>query len=204
MGHTHTNIKAAGYGRVTARPGDVGDWMQTYTGRAFWPLAPQADDIDPADIAHALSMLCRYGGHVERFYSVAEHCVLMSYAVPPGYALWALLHDATEAYMGDMIRPLKRSMPEYQAAEARLSAVICDRFNLPHECPTWVKEADNRILRDERAALMEPPPLEWSALEDVPALGVDIQGWPPAVAEMRYLGRLFELLIDRIAVAAPR
>jgi hypothetical protein len=130
MGHTHTNIKAAGYGRVAARPGDVGDWMQTYTGRAFWPLAPQADDIDPADIAHALSMLCRYGGHVERFYSVAEHCVLMSYAVPPGYALWALLHDATEAYMGDMVRPLKRSMPEYQAAEARLSAVICDRFGL--------------------------------------------------------------------------
>src|SRR4051812_20612492 len=89
-----------------------GDWMQTYTGRAFWPLDAQPEDVDPLDIAAALSMLCRYGGHVSRFYSVAEHCLLMSEAVAPEHALWALLHDATEAYMGDMVRPLKRQMPE--------------------------------------------------------------------------------------------
>lgn len=180
-------------GRVTGRQGDVGDWMQTYTGRAFWPLAPCAEDVDPADIAHALALLCRYGGHVNRFYSVAEHCVLMSQAVAPENALWALLHDATEAYMGDMVRPIKRAMPAYATAEDRLMAVICDRFGLGYDCPAEVKAADNRILRDERDALMAPAPLPWSAIEQVPALGVEIEGWPPAEAERRYLARLHEL-----------
>lgn len=174
--------------------GPRGDWMQTYTGRAFYPMAPHVDDIDPADIAHALSLLCRYGGHVNRFYSVAEHCVLMSHAVTPEHALWALLHDATEAYMGDMIRPLKHAMPAYREAENRLMAVICDRFGLGHDCPAEVSAADNRILRDERDALMEAPPLSWGSIEDVPALGVRIEGWLPGEAEHRYLTRLFELL----------
>jgi hypothetical protein len=168
-------------------------WMQTFTGRAFYPLAPNVNDVDPVDIAHALSLLCRYGGHVSRFYSVAEHCVLMSYAVAPEHALWALLHDATEAYMGDMIRPLKAAMPAYQAAEDRLMVVICDRFGLDHTCPVEVKEADNRILHDERDALMAPPPLPWAAVEDVPPLGVKVEGWGPAEAERRYLARLHEL-----------
>lgn len=167
--------------------------MQTYTGRAFYPMAPEVEDIDPADIAHALSLLCRYGGHVQVFYSVAEHCVLMSEAVSPENELWALLHDATEAYMGDLIRPLKHSMPAYRVAEDRLMAVICDRFGIGHDCPAEVRAADNRILRDERAALMKAPPLPWSSIQDVPALGVVISGWKPAYAERRYLDRLAEL-----------
>lgn len=170
-----------------------GDWMQTYTGRAFYPLDPRTDEIDPVDIAHALSLLCRYGGHVQVFYSVAEHCVLMSEAVPPECALWALLHDATEAYVGDMIRPLKHAMPAYREAEDRLMAAICDRFGLSPNCPGEVKEADNRILRDERDALMAAPPLPWYSIEDVPALGVQIGGWEPECAERRYLDRLYEL-----------
>lgn len=174
-----------------------GDWMQTYTGRAFYPMAPEPDDVDPVDIAHALSLLCRYGGHCARFLSVAEHCVLMSQAVTPENALWALLHDATEAYLGDMIRPLKHAMPAYRQAEDRLMAVICDRFGLGRECPAEVKLADNRILRDERDALMASPPLPWSSVERVPALGVDIQCWSPADAERRYLARLDELAAAR-------
>jgi hypothetical protein len=170
-----------------------GDWMQTFTGRAFYPLAPEVGGVDPADIAHALSLLCRYGGHVRRFYSVAEHCVLMSEAVGPGNALWALLHDATEAYMGDMIRPLKLAMPAYREAEDRLMAVICDRFGLDHTCPAEVKAADNRILRNERDALMAPSPLPWNSIENVPRLGVNVEGWSPRKAERRYLARLAEL-----------
>jgi hypothetical protein len=181
---------------LTALPAETterGDWMQTYTGRAFYPLAPQPDDIDPADIAHALAMLCRYGGHVTHFYSVAEHCVLMSQAVAPENALWALLHDATEAYMGDMIRPLKHAMPAYRQAEDRLMATICDRFGLGHDCPAEVKTADNRILRDERSALLVSPPLPWNSIENVPALDVRIEGWSPVKAECLYLNRLCEL-----------
>lgn len=170
-----------------------GDWMQTFTGRAFYPLAPRPEDIDPADIAHALSLLCRYGGHVDRFYSVAEHCVLMSYRVPPEDAPWALLHDATEAYMGDMIRPLKIQMPAYQVAEDHLASVIAVRFGIDPVQPTSVSEADRRILLDERFALMKAPPQPWAAVEGLEPLGVHIAGWEPVVAESRYRERLREL-----------
>ena len=172
-----------------------GDWMQTYTGRTFYPADPRVEDIDPTDIAHALSLTCRYGGHVRKFYSVAEHCVLMSFAVPQVAAapIWALLHDATEAYMGDVIRPLKTFMPEYRDMENRLMRVICERFGLRFNCPWQVVEADNRILLDERAALMSAPPRPW-AVENLEPLGVDVQGWLPVKAERRYLARLYELL----------
>ncbi len=167
--------------------------MQTFTGRAFYPMDPRVEDIDPADIAHALSLICRYGGHINRFMSVAEHCVLMSYAVAPENALWALVHDATEAYMGDMIRPLKQSMPAYRAAEDRLMAVICERFGIDPVCPAEVKQADLRILHDERAALMSASPQSWGSLEGVPPLGVTVEGWSPADAESEYSARLRQL-----------
>jgi uncharacterized protein len=179
-----------------------GDWMQTFTGRAFWPLDPQPADIDIKDIAHALSMLCRYGGHTSKFYSVAEHCVLMSRAVEPENALWALLHDATEAYMGDMVRPLKRSMPMYAKAENDLMLVICVRFGLPWGCPTKVKEADNRILVNERTALMTAPPLPWAEVEDLEPLAIEITGWDPLHAKQEYLRRYMELVDDRLVGGA--
>jgi hypothetical protein len=172
----------------------TGDWMQTFTGRAFYPLDPRVEDIDPRDIAHALSMICRYGGHVQRFYSVAEHCVLMSLAVAPEHALWALLHDATEAYLIDLIRPIKRSMPIYREIEDRLMVVICERFGLPPGMPGEVHEADNRILLDERAAMLGPIPQPWAPyLEELEPLGVSVTGWTPEVAESLYLTRLRDL-----------
>lgn len=176
-----------------------GAWMQTFTGRSFFPLDPQPDDVDPSDVAHALSLICRYGGHVRRFYSVAEHCVLMSRVVPEHVALTALLHDAAEAYVGDMVRPLKYQLPAYQSAEAEVLRAIAVRFDAPAlarpELPALVKEADNRILLDERAALLGTPPQPW-AVEDLQPLGVDIQGWSPERAEQEYLQRLAELGIE--------
>ena len=73
-------------------------WIQTYSGKKFWLDPPMWDQIDIIDIAHALSMTCRYGGHSKFFYSVAQHCCLMSRLVPKRLALAALLHDAVEAY----------------------------------------------------------------------------------------------------------
>lgn len=175
-----------------------GDWMQTFTGRAFYPLDPRVEDIDPEDIAHALSMLCRYNGQTKFFYSVAEHCVLMSEWVEsvagPYDALWTLLHDASEAYMGDMVRPLKRSMPSYRAAEDNLMAFICTRFGINVEVPPIVKEADNRILMDERAKLMTKPPMPWTPDEaGLESLGVEIGCWTPARARNEYWTRLTRL-----------
>lgn len=171
-----------------------GAWMQTYTGRQFYPLDPRAQDVHPADIAHALSLLCRYGGHVDRFYSVAEHCFLLSHAVAPRHALWALLHDATEAYVGDMVRPLKHQLPEYCAAEDLVMVAVAERFGLRGQMPDEVKEADSRILLDERAALMSCTRHPWVQDTDgTEPLGVQITGWDPRFAEDMYTRRLNEL-----------
>lgn len=174
----------------------AGDWMQTYTGGKFWTLDPRPEEVVSEDIAHALSLICRYGGHATRFYSVAEHCVLLSYAVSPANALWALLHDAAEAYVGDMVRPLKRSMPDYQAVEDGVLHTIALRFDLTWPMPAEVIDADNRILRNERAAVVTPTADHWPT-DDLEPLPVTIVGWRPEIAEVCYLDRLLELLDGR-------
>lgn len=171
-----------------------GDWMQTFTGLRFYPLDPRPDDIDPRDIAHALSLLCRYGGHVDRFYSVAEHCVLMSGWVAPEHALAALLHDATEAYVVDVPRPLKRQLPDYQRIEARVWEAIARHFDVPLDLPDQVHEADNRILLTERGVLMSRTHHPWEQDAQMEPLPVTITGWSPAEAERRYAARLADLL----------
>lgn len=163
-----------------------GDWMQTASGRAFWPMDPRAEELDIGDIAHALSMQCRYAGHCSRFYSVAEHCVLMAQSVSSVEAQrWALMHDASEAYLVDVPRPVKRFLVGYKDAETRLMGVIAERFNLSPICPDEVEEADNRILLDEMRALMVPPPMPW--IISFEPLGVEIMNWQPIEARFEFL-----------------
>ena len=184
-----------------------GDWMQTHSGLAFYPLDPAPEDIVPTDIAHSLAMQCRYNGHVRRFYSVAEHCVLMSdwmleHAEPRNadraryLALWALLHDAAEAYIGDMVRPLKINMPAFVALDELVTAAVARRFALEDAViPSAVKAVDTRILLDEKAALLGDSPRSW-ALGDLEPLGVKIRGWEPAIAKWEYIARLKALGVD--------
>lgn len=176
-------------GPIVLGPADRGDWMQTFTGHRFYPLDPRADEIDPDDIAHALSLLCRYGGHVDRFYSVAEHCVLMSEAVAPEHALAALLHDATEAYVVDVPRPLKRYLDRYHDIEDLAWMAIAERFGVSVTLPGEVVDADSRILLTERDALMSRAE-RWSQDDIYVPLPVTVTGWPPEQAERRYLDRL--------------
>lgn len=168
-----------------------GDWMQTYTGRQFWPIDPRPDEVCIEDIAHALSMMCRYNGHCDRFYSVAEHSVLVSRAVAPQYALWGLLHDASEAYIADIVRPAKRFIAGYKPVEAAIMTAVTTRFGLPQKQPDEVSIADSAILADEAGQIMGPHPVPWSLPH--PPLGVEIVGYAPFYARDLFLARYAEI-----------
>lgn len=170
-----------------------GDWIQTYTGRAYWPLDPRADEIDIEDIAHALSQICRYSGHCEYFYSVAEHSWHVSHMVPREHALAGLLHDGTEAYLLDMPRPVKRFMPEYQALEDLNWCVLASKFGLPEEMPASIKEADNGILMVEKQLLFGPEPMPWAFHAPLPHPPPVLHLWTSAIAKKRFLDRFDEL-----------
>jgi 5'-deoxynucleotidase YfbR-like HD superfamily hydrolase len=168
----------------------IGDWIQVYSGRPFWPLDPRAEEVEIEDIAQALSLKCRYGGHCLRFYSVAEHSVLVSQHVAPEHALWALLHDAGEAYLADVPRPVKPSLAGWKALEDGIMRAVCDRFGLPHAEPGEVKRVDFAITTDEKAALMAEGPA-WTGL--LPPIGARIEGLPPMEARAAFMARFEEL-----------
>lgn len=152
-------------------------WIQTYSGGRFHPLAPRVGDVKLKDIARALSCICRFGGHCNAFYSVAQHSVLVSRLVPGHLALLGLLHDAAEAYLGDIPRPFKRlpMFDAYRAAEAAAESAIAERFGLRYPFPPEVKAADDRALAIEARDLMPqreaeawswmPEPGDWPTLK---------------------------------------
>jgi len=175
-----------------------GDWIQIYSGKPYWPLDPRPEDVDIIDIAAALSKLCRFTGHTTRFYSVAEHSVLVSKSVPEEFAKWGLLHDAAEAYLCDLPAPIK-SQPEfsdYRIAEKKNMVCIATHFGLCPKVPAEVKVIDRRIWQDERAALMNPSILQWSCdkYDDLQPLGVEIHGWYPDTAFDVFLDRYREIV----------
>lgn len=166
-------------------------WIETYTGRQFYPLAPDPEQIDIMDIAHALSMLCRYNGHCQRFYSVAEHSVYCSRAATPEYALELLLHDASEAYISDLTRPVKQQIPEYRAIEKRLDAAIRAKFGLPTEPTVECKRIDDAMLLTERTAMAFR--LAWDIPGREALHGAGFSYWPPEKAEREFIHRFYEL-----------
>jgi hypothetical protein len=151
-----------------------GDWLCTASGRQFWPLDPRADEIRVEDIAHALARSCRFLGHCSRFYSIAEHSLLVARHTVGDEAtrLRALLHDAAEAYLPDMPRPLKH-LPEfawYRETERRIMDAVCERFGLELEEPASVKAADLRALATEARELMPRVSVDrWASIDGVPS-----------------------------------
>lgn len=133
--------------------------MRMFSGLQVDPLNLKPSDIRLDDIAWALSNICRYGGHCHRHYSVAEHTLLVAAVLPPHKKLFGLLHDAAEAYLGDIPTPLKRRMPDFKKAEAQVARVIADAFRLnPEEFLAEieggeVKEADLMVLKHEQRSL---------------------------------------------------
>lgn len=173
----------------------AGNWMQTYSGVQFWPLDPHHSEIMIIDIGHALSNMCRYAGHSKKFYSVAEHSVLVSQIVPPEHAFAALMHDATEAYLVDVPRPIKQYLGGYHDYEDRLWKEICKAYMIDVDLPDCVKEADNAVLLAEGEQIMGPKPAPWN-IPGEPA-AVTIEFWPPELAKVTFLTRFVELNAQR-------
>lgn len=150
----------------------MNNWIQTFSGKAFDLVDPQPDMIDINDIAHSLSNICRFTGHTKRHWSVAHHSVfvvgIMLYAsgmnnsFDKNTVLQGLLHDATEAYVGDMSSPLKELCPDYRAIEKRVWAAIAAKYGVPEEMDPRVKNADIVALLSERRDLMRESEREWS------------------------------------------
>jgi uncharacterized protein len=164
-----------------------GDWIQTYTGRVFWPLDPQPEDVDIRDIAHALANQCRFAGHCREFYSVAQHSVLVALALPPELQVYGLLHDAAEAYLVDLPRPVKRSVKGYLEAEEKVLEAIAQHFEILLPIPEAVFAEDNNALLTEKRDLMAPCPKNWSFPPGVKLWEEAIDPLRPWDAELSFL-----------------
>jgi uncharacterized protein len=175
------------------------DWIQTYSGRVFWPLDPKAEEMDIEDIAHSLSHQCRFSGHAKVFYSVANHSILVSEKCKPENALWGLLHDASEAYLVDVPRPIKHASrlgSEYRRIEKLVMQVVCEKYGLPVEEPPDVREADNLLLSWEQRDLMAPPPIPWHTTVPVPFIE-KIKPLTPEESKKLFLKRFHKLIGTR-------
>ena len=170
------------------------NWIQTYTGVEFDALNPRVEDVNIEDIAHSLSMQCRFTGHCSRFYSVAEHSVHLCdyFMLEPKTALEALLHDGGETYFcGDVAKPAKQSIDgNYHAIEDEIQLTVCEKFGLEFPMSIAVKNADRAILMDEKKALFYDQK-KW--ISDCKPLGVKIECWSPQRAKHEFLKR-FEIL----------
>lgn len=176
-------------------------WMQTYTGKRFDFHRARLEDINIQDIAHHLSLLCRFNGATSRFYSVAQHSLYVSYFAPKKFHLWGLLHDAAEAYVGDVINPIKQldEYDELRVVEKKIEVTIWRRFGLlgldePNlGIPPEVRAVDLAMCLTEGKQLLGSTK-DWGLSGK--ALAVTILPYSPAEAERVFLERYEELHED--------
>lgn len=171
--------------------------VMTVSGVLVDLMTPDPLTILWSDIAHALAHQCRFNGHTRVFYSVAEHSFRVSQYVPAADALWGLVHDAAEAYIGDVVSPVKRLCPELYEVERRLLDAIAQKLDLPADMPESVLEADARMLATEARDML--PDASWCKATPYP---VSTRDWlfgrkylpmTPDEARTAWLGRLREL-----------
>lgn len=171
-------------------------YIETWSGLHFHPWKPKPEEVDLKDIAHALSLQCRFNGHVTRFYSVAEHAIIMSRLVEPCLELAALIHDAAEAYIGDMAHPIKASgqMDAYEVLDELVTRAICAKFDVEYgqTQDEGLKALDRRLCATEARVLFQAVPgwtTRYTELEEE----FHPKGLSPTQAERAFLKRFKEV-----------
>lgn len=178
--------------RYLENSSDRGLPIQMFSGVPFYPQDPREDEIDIDDIAHHLSMIVRYNGGATEFYSVAQHSVLLSYLVKEENSFCALMHDATEAYLGDLVRPIKYLFPEFIRMEENIWKLISKKYGLPEKIPADVKNHDVKICFTEKRDLLNKPTYQFYGREMEPH-DIRIEPWSWQVAKEKFTQRFREL-----------
>jgi len=179
-------------------------FIQTSSGKKFYPFKPDSKEIDINDIAQALSLQCRYSGHTRwngkmKHYSVAQHSLYASYICP--YPLWALLHDATEVYSVDIPTPIKKRLPNFKAMEDKIERSISIKFKLPWPRPAEVKEADIETFNIEWALLMQNDKRTKGYKDGMKNKKfLEILEYSMEETRLAFLARYEELIKDRIEI----
>ena len=166
-------------------------WIETSKGNRFDYATPENYKFNTDEIAHALSQLCRFTGHTKEFYSVAQHSIMVSWLLPPELQLMGMLHDAAEAFIGDINAPLKQLLPQVKELENRIQSAIYKQYNVRYtpEAAAMVKEADIRMLLMEKRDLMPGMPVaEWGDwVKQYKLLPNKILPWSPAIAKAQFI-----------------
>ena len=167
--------------------------VSTRSGRRVALLNPSPAQIVIGDIAHGLAHQCRFNGQTNRFYSVAQHSVLVASILPRELRLAGLLHDASEAYLGDIVQPLKELLPEYQTIEANFCNVLGARFNVDLSPNEAIHKADLIVLATERRDLMPMDTADWSCIANITPLSRRIKPLSPEAAAAQFMDLFFKL-----------
>lgn len=170
----------------------TGPMIMLASGKWFDFLDPHGSDFDIEDIAHGLSNVCRYAGQCQHFYSVAEHSLLVSQQVEE-YAYEALLHDAAEAFMGDITRPLKQLVPEFKRIEAEIEDAITSRFSMRRDYRKAVKHADLQVLAAEQLQIMAPGCADWAREANIKPAPITVRSLSPDDARQEFLSQFYKL-----------
>ena len=169
-------------------------YISTYLGNRFWPAEPRIDRIDIEDIAHGLAYQCRFNGQTSAFYSVAQHSIMVASILPPHLHKAALLHDAAEAYLGDIVKPLKHLLPGFAEIEAGVTRLIAQAFEVDFDTDyVAIKHADMVALATEKRDLMPNSAEAWSYLTGIAPLPALIDPLPPAQAKAAFLAAWTQL-----------
>ena len=175
----------------------VNIFISTFLGNHFYPQNPRIEDIDIEDIAHGLAYTCRFNGQTTEFYSVAQHSLMVADLVADELKLEALMHDAAEAYLGDVVKPLKVLLPEFCVIEGQGSNIIAAAFKLGDCCRAAIKRADLIALATEKRDLMPNSIEPWVYLAGIEELPISLSPMSPQAAKLAFIKRFTELQSSR-------